>query len=362
MTPARPAGLAVPTLAGIPDVHGSAQGRDVRAAIALALLDAGVANPALWRRSWTVPDTFIATAVKRWVAARVDDVTLEYFPMHVRLDYQLDPWVSYHPTVGGPGDDAGEIAGDDPLFLALESEFAGFFPIAAMFEWLGRFDPQLPATVYHHFTALKRIAYVYDWWEAREHDEMLVEGWGEGEEEEVARYREENPAIEIPACLDRKPLTERQVARRRRWWPREVCAVVDAAHQLEAAAKAVPRETKREWMRRHAVISEGDYERPLPTLVIANEEYDRVCACFDDEMQSAGQMPAEPLHFWIIERPTPAAFRKAFGRLELILAAFTAAARLFAAVPGRGKISPDSLAAVLEAQAAGLPEMRVRVA
>lgn len=336
--PFRPRGLVVPQLDEAVLRQGGATGGPQLTQLALAMLDAGIGGPEAWSWSGRTAAGFIERALARWVAEHVCDRFGEYFSLLIRLDTSLGPWAASQTYAGGP------------LFLALEPTQAGYAVMGPVFTWLETFDPRLPATLYRDLLAINAVGGVFDWHSAIEHHEMRWDGY-DSSDPEYADAIETRPSLP-PQLEGRKPLTDPEVARRRRRWPADVRAIVDAGRRLREAGAALARRKPRKSDTALLDAGGNDYDLgwPYPILCVVGEERDQIEAAFDDLMMCKSGEACAPCSAWIIQRPTVREVRRAFDRLAQQLRVLDAAAQLFDAIPGKAKDDPRSLAGVLAAR------------
>lgn len=329
-------GLAVPRLAGIPRRVGAGDDTPERAAIALTLLDAGIAEPRLWAKHRS-PEAFIAAAVREFCARAGGKVLDRRFGVGVRLDRAVDPWDTMYMGTGAPD--------DHRWFLCFEPVHYNVIHVGSLVEWLACWHPGLPAFVWSRFLCAQHAARFYTWDDAMEFEEMMFDG---ADEEWLKERIEEMGRAHRPRALEHHAMSERAVRIARRAWPVEVCRVVDAAIAVDAAQRAA--------VSRHAlkysdpVITEADMDAPFPALVVSESRGDATCAAFDDEFITNGeQLGRMPYEAWELKPGNVNHTAAVFAELASQIAVLRAAAEFIDAIPGKGKLEVGTLAQVLAA-------------
>ena len=318
--------MVVPRLTATPRLKGLAGGSRTRAQLALALLDAEIAPPALWNGH---AEAFVQRALAQWIHDRGGDAIARRFEMRA--------WISR-----GFGYYTGD-ADAQPVVLAVEPSSAAYLRLGSAYRYLEQQHPQLPATVARAIKSLNSCIRVYDENDAEEYSLQRSE-WLEDEDlTPEAREDLEFPELKLPKSLRRAALRSADAVRFARRWSPIAARVAERAVRLQRLADRF----HREWSYEHRMPREvrdelvGDYGMPLPALLAAIEEHDLIHAAFDDESQRMYDEQSEPSQLWLIDPITPTTVRRAFDGLAAWLEVMGAAAALFAALPGQGEYTFD---------------------
>lgn len=133
-------GLPIPRLEGVPIRHQLWQGDRKAARVALAMLEAKVADSDLWPGCQGSPFEFIRRSIAHWVERHSKAASREQFYLDVSLSSCLD----HFQRNGDKSDSA-------PLFLTVEPESAGYVVLGPTLRTLETLHPCLPATFAHLF-------------------------------------------------------------------------------------------------------------------------------------------------------------------------------------------------------------------
>jgi hypothetical protein len=219
-----------------------------------------------------------------------------------------------------------------------------------MIEWLAAVDPRLPATMIYALGS-NYVVRLYDHSDAAEYFGMRMDGM---DEEDTANL--ELPDVTIPASCELAPLNAYSIGQRRRRWPADVCAAVDAALELNRLSAAFRRIRPR-----HQALGYDLFEgMPLPAMIVAFADHDHVHAAFDDEAQYMGAEGNEPPNvFWMIQRMKVRDVRAAFDGLGKAIEIVAATVRLLDTFPDsrRDVIPPERRSG--QRSRRGLPLVRV---
>jgi hypothetical protein len=166
---AAPCGIGLPCLANVPpEQRFSADDREV-IALAEILVKSDIATAEDWSKSERDATKYLMLTLRRWIRMHGGSAIDRRFDLDLTLSDRL---VDYSDQRGPEG----------TLYVVLDPDSAAFVLLSPTIELLQDADPRLPATFYRHFAgALNRWVRVYDYHDAEERVEMLLE-WYEGEE------------------------------------------------------------------------------------------------------------------------------------------------------------------------------------
>jgi hypothetical protein len=309
------------------------------------MLDAGIADPSLYRHSWTsskTPASFVGNAFNAFIEKHgARDVRRRFF---LNVSIGLD-------------EHGGRIEADEgEAVIILQSVSAAFVTLGKSIKWLDRVHPQLPATVVSRIRSLGDVFRIYDWANAEEYRELwreqvemgdvdeynsVVDGGGSVKvklrrrvEEALKRFDVEHPPILLPSSIRRQPLSRpalEKIARKRD--PR-LRAIVEQCLEIDAVHRALKKD--RTYFECQKPFTE-DMGWQLPVMLLVMDEHDRICASFDEEAHHMLEGGDEAPNAVFPVGLEPAAMRQAFGFLELTVRLFAAVARLIDLLPGNEK-------------------------
>ena len=156
----------LPRLDGVAVEHQIAD-EDPRASLlARTLTELGIANPCDWQGGVT---RYLLNTLERWITLHGSNAIREQFSLHAALR-------------SNPGLYGSEDIDPARLYLAVETDAAGYIAIGSTVDLLKEIHPQLPVTFYRLLVgALGRWVRIYDFQDGLERVDMRKE-WIEGEE------------------------------------------------------------------------------------------------------------------------------------------------------------------------------------
>jgi len=310
-------GLAIPRLEGVPIRHQLWQGDRKAARVALAMLEAKVADSDLWPGCQGSPFEFIRRSIAHWVERNSKAASREQFYLDVSLSSRLD---HFQPD----GDKS-----DSPLFLTVEPESAGYVVLGPTLRALETFHPRLPATFTHLFLgSLNRWVRVYDYRDAQDRTERLRD-WSESDPDagEV-----ELPDISrcIPASMQQHRLSARALTKLISEISNpDAVKMLRLLLRLERVSR-YPRPTLGEEFRDELI----DCGEPLPALLAVFERHDNIEGSFDEESQGMLEVTPEPNLIIPFQCDSAASVASAFAALAALCRVVATASELMTLMPG----------------------------
>ncbi len=307
---------AMPRLTGIPQHHELLESLPLAAALAEMLIRAGIARPQDWVPAKS-PIEFLQRIIAHHLhdhgAADIDKV----FGFHVQFADAIRP--EYDPS---------RQAAPTRVYLTVDPVHAGYCCLRDTVPLLRTFHPHLPATFYQRFRrALWSCIRVYDYMAAQDYLRRIKECC-DGDEEEIDLPDVDHaipPAMGAPALTPQAFRSLRDALRRSKVEP--LLAALDA---LESAARgltfpSIPEED---------CGPLGEYDQPLPSLLVVFTENDAIEGCFDDEMESESEGSPFPTLILPMLLTAPRTVQIAFRLLARFCDTMAAAARLLLSLPG----------------------------
>lgn len=310
-------GLAIPRLEGVPIRHQLWQGDRKAARVALAMLEAKVADSDLWPGCQGSPFEFIRRSIAHWVERNSKAASREQFYLDVSLSSRLD---HFQPD----GDKS-----DSPLFLTVEPESAGYVVLGPTLRALDTFHPRLPATFTHLFLgSLNRWVRVYDYRDAQDRTERLRDWYesdpdaGEVELPDIARC--------IPASMQQHRLSARALTKLISEISNpDAVKMLRLLLRLERVSR-YPRPTLGEEFRDELI----DCGEPLPALLAVFERHDAIEGSFDEESQGMLEVTPEPNLIIPFQGDSAASVASAFAALAALCRVVATASELMTLMPG----------------------------
>jgi len=311
-------GFAIPRLEDVPIRHQLWQGDRKAARVALALLEAKVADSDVWSGCQGSPFEFIRRSIVRWIERHSRTASREQFYLDVSLSSCLD---HFQPD--------GDKSDSTPLFLTVEPESAGYVVLGPTLRALETFHPRLPATFTHFFLgSLNRWIRVYDYREAQDRTERLRDWYesdpnaGEVDLPDISRC--------IPASMQQRRLSARALTK----LISEI-SNPDAAKMLRLLLRLervsrYPRPTLADEFRDELI----DCGEPLPALLAVFERHDAIEGSFDEESQGMLEVTPEPNLIIPFQGDSAASAASAFAALAAFCRLVATASELMTLMPG----------------------------
>jgi len=314
---APPCEVVMPTLEKVPTEQCfSADDREV-IALAEILVKSDVAAVEDWEKSGRDAIKYLLLTLQRWIRNHGRASIERRFDLDLTLSDRL---VDYSDERGPEG----------TLYLIVDPDSAAFVLLNPTIELLGSVHPHLPATFLRHFVgSLNRWVRVYDYHDAQERVDMLRE-WYEGEEN-PEQYEVPDIAGCTPKCLKERPLGLRSLKElNHKIRNQQVNVLVRGLLELCFVSKQAKLPDFTEDMGEQLM----DSNPPLPCLLAAFSSSDAVVGCFDDEAQTAMEVPPQPNLIIPIQLSDPTSVRQGFRTLGVVSDTLAAASRLIDLMPG----------------------------
>lgn len=311
-------GLAIPRLEGVPIRHQLWQGDRKAARVALAMLEAKVADSDLWPGCQGSPFEFIRRSIAHWVERHSKAASREQFYLDVSLSSCLD----HFQRNGDKSDSA-------PLFLTVEPESAGYVVLGPTLRALETFHPRLPATFTHLFLgSLNRWVRVYDYRDALDRTESLRD-WYESDPD-AGEVELPDTSRCIPASMQKRRLSTRALT----MLVSEI-SNPDAVKMLRLLLRLeresrYARPTLGEEFRDDLI----DCGEPLPALLAVFERHDSIEGSFDEASQGMLEVTPEPNLIIPFQGESAASVASAFAALAALCRVVATASELMTLMAG----------------------------
>jgi hypothetical protein len=276
-------GLALPSLDGVPTEFVRRENDANARALAVALLEYGLAAPAHW--SGDVFD-FLMRTLEAWIAKHAGDIE-DLVPVHAVICDGPDRWGGYSMH------DRDEKR--PPVLWIVIGSANTYMPLVLRdtIELLDRAHPLFPVTFYRWFcSGLHRVVNIWDYNSAMEYEERLLDyELDDDADEEVQSFY--NDRIETPAWAKRRALSVAAFEKIAQAVNPVAAAIVRSAHEVYARSCIVTRE--------QVDFGEEWSFAPVPTFLLSIEQLDRITGHFDAEMNDL-QQTGEPFPpSWVVE-------------------------------------------------------------
>lgn len=313
-------GFILPRLDGIPKSYPALANEATAAEVGRTLIQTGIAEPERWAQAKGSATEFVRATLDDWLDRHGRAKVERNFYLDVALTDRADPQ-SWHNRESW--------AGPQRLYISVEVESAGYVVFGPTLRLLEKVHPRLPATFYQRFVcSLERWVRVYDYRDGLERVEQIKE-WLADEPE--AEY--EVPGVEnaIPACVKRRPLSDRTLCRmarqarssKRKRLLQGLLALVEKANQTE---RPLADEETCEQLQ--------DSNPAVPALLAVFERSDAIEGCFDEEAQTMLEAPPEPNVILPMNGRDAASVASAFEKLASLTQTLAAASALIELMPG----------------------------
>lgn len=315
-------GLVVPRIADVAPPTGPVGGDELCARIAVAMLDAGIADPKLWSRSWQrekAPTDFVAAALNAFVEQHGGEAVRRRFALELTIGDR---------THGYGTADAGEAV----LSINAMNE-AAYLRLGHAARALVRPHRELPATIVRTVEQFSHVFPVYDWNRAEEYRENSLDMFVENDETESPQAKafvEDHPPIKLPHACCGRGLSDRALRSIASGRPSRAREVAERCLAVRALVARIERDCEY-FASQQPLCGEGDR---LPILLAAIESRDQTCAAFDDEAQYWNEFEHDPTACWPVGLDSVGATRQAFGWLASAIELLAAMSRLIDVLPG----------------------------
>src|SRR5664279_5515913 len=297
------------------------------AQFAANLIRAGIADPQDWGGARDL-SKFLNQTLVRFVGERASSI-----------DSAFDLALTLSPTIERYSSHEREL---DPRRVLLSFRVAStvsWVNLTPALELLEKEHELLPTIFYRSLeSSLSRWFRVFDIQEARWKWDM----WADSREEDEAERKEQCeregiPYKPIPLDEPKLPSSIRDCLPRLRQPPVSLARsakakkLVQAADQLRLVAHRAKCPVLEEQDREDLF---PDTDPAIPLIALAFGEHDAVIEFLNMELETAGQVEAEPCPVLKMDGTDPRSIRKAFGLARVALDTLVAAARVLALVPG----------------------------